>query len=103
MAVGGGYIWLTAGLGNEVERIREDLESSTPIPVGQFGKSPKGIAYDDGSIVVGFTDGTVSKINPSDPSSPALVWRRPGLGLNGSSITIDRDVVWAGGGTVTNY
>jgi len=53
--------------------------------------------------VVGFTGGTVAKINPSDPASPALIWTRPGLGLNGSSITIDRDIVWAGGGTVTNY
>jgi class 3 adenylate cyclase len=103
MAVGGGYLWVTDASGTKVERIREDLESSTPIPVGQFGGSPKGIAYAGDAIVVGFTGGTVAKINPSDPASPALIWTRPGLGLNGSSITIDRDIVWAGGGTVTNY
>jgi hypothetical protein len=104
MAVGGGYVWVTDAAGSQVERIPEDLGSaSTPLPVGQFGGSPKGIAYDDGAVVIGFTDGTVSKINPSNPSSPVVVWTRPGLGINGSSITIDGGIVWAGGGRTTNY
>jgi streptogramin lyase len=102
MAVGGGYVWVTDATGNDIQRIPEDLQSaSTPILVGQIGGQPRAVAYDDGSIVVGFGGGTISKINPSDPTSPAVIWTHPGLGNDASSITVDRDIVWAAGEAIS--
>jgi virginiamycin B lyase len=99
MAVGGGYVWVSDASGNEIHRIPEDLQSaSTPIPVEQIGGIPRGIAYDDGAIVVGFAGGSLSKIDPSDPSSPAVIWTSSGLGNDASSITVDPGgKVWAAG------
>jgi class 3 adenylate cyclase len=98
MAVGGGYVWVTDASANDIQRIPEDLQSkSTTIPVGQIGGPPSGVAYDDGAIVVGFAGGTLSKIKPSNPSSPAVIWTHPDLDYNVSSITVDRGIVWAAG------
>ena len=55
-----------------------------------------------GWIVVGFGGGTISKINPSDPSSPAVIWTQARLGNDASSITVDRAVVWAAGNAVSS-
>jgi len=97
MAVGGGYVWLTDASGSAVERIPEDLGSApTDISVGQIEGPPSGVAYDDGALVVGFLRGAVAKINPSDPSSPAVIWTRR-IGNNASSIAVDGDVVWTAG------
>jgi streptogramin lyase len=98
MAIGGGYVWVTDASANGIQRVAEDLGSAaTPIPVGQIGGSPKAIAYDDGAILVGFTGGTLAKINPSNPSSPAVIWMRP-AGVEVSSITVDRGTVLGAGG-----
>ena len=103
MAVGGGYVWVTDASGNAIHQISENLESvSTPISVGQIAGSPEGIAYDDGAIVVGFANGTVSKINPTNPSSPEVLWTHSGLGNDASSITVDAGIVWAAGGSLRN-
>jgi hypothetical protein len=102
MAVGGGYVWVTDASGNEVQRIPENLATaSTPIAVGQIGGPPKGIAYDDGAIVVGFAGGALAKINPSNPSSPEVLWTHSGLGNDASSITVDGGIVWAAGDPVS--
>jgi class 3 adenylate cyclase len=102
MAVGGGYVWVTDASGNNIQRIPEDLQSpSTPIPVGQIGGEPRTVAYDDGAIVVGFGGGTISKINPADPTSPAVIWTQARLGNDASSITVDRGIVWAAGNAVS--
>ena len=75
MAVGGGYLWVTDVSTNGIQRISEDLGSPpTRMPVGQVGGRPESVAYDDGAILVGFTGGTLAKINPSNPSSPATIW-----------------------------
>ena len=75
MAVGGGYLWVTDASTNGIQRISEDLGSPpTRMPVGQVGGRPESVAYDDGAILVGFTGGTLAKINPSNPSSPATIW-----------------------------
>jgi streptogramin lyase len=101
MAVGGGFVWVTDASGNAIQQIPENFESaSTPISVGQIGGSPEGIAYDDGAIVVGFPNGTVSKINPTNPSSPEVLWTHSGLGNDASSITVDAGIVWAAGGSL---
>jgi len=99
MAVGGGYVWVPDASGDEIDRIPEDLQSvATPIPVGQIGGSPRSVAYDDGAILVGFAAGTLSKIDPSNTSSPAVIWTQPGLGNDASSITVDPGgLVWAAG------
>jgi len=99
MAVGGGYVWVSDASGNDIHRIPEDLQSaSTPISVEQIGGIPRGIAYDDGAIVVGFAGGSLSKIDPSDPSSPTVIWTSSGLGNDASSITVDPGgKVWAAG------
>jgi streptogramin lyase len=103
MAVGGGYVWVTDASGNAIQEVPENLESaSTPISVGQIGGSPEGIAYDDGAIVVGFANGTVSKINPTNPSSPEVLWTHSGLGNDASSITVDAGIIWAAGGSLRN-
>jgi hypothetical protein len=85
--------------GDEIDRIPEDLQSvATPIPVGQIGGSPRSVAYDDGAILVGFAAGTLSKIDPSNTSSPAVIWTQPSLGNDASSITVDPGgLVWAAG------
>ena len=102
MAVGGGYVWVTDASGNDIQRIPEDLQSaSTPILVGQIGGQPRAVAYDDGALVVGFGGGTISKINPSDPTSPAVIWTQTRLGNDASSITVDRGVIWAAGNAVS--
>jgi streptogramin lyase len=102
MAVGGGYVWVTDASGNMVERIAEDLLSApTSVPVGQIGGSPTAVAYDDGAIMVGFKDGTISKINTSDPSSPAVIWSRR-VGNDASSVAVDRGIVWVAGGGLSN-
>ncbi len=98
MSVGGGYVWVTDASGNDIQRIPEDLQSSsTPIAVGQIGGQLRSVAYDDGAIVVGFGGGTVSKIDPANPSSPTVIWTHPGLGNDASSIIVDRGIVWAAG------
>ena len=97
MAVGGGYVWVTDASGKDVQRIPEDLGSgATPISVAEIGGQPKVVVYDDGAIVVGFEGGTIAKINPSDVSSPAVIWSHQ-VGYNVSSITLDRGIVWAAG------
>jgi class 3 adenylate cyclase len=102
MAVGGGYVWVTDASGDDIQRIPKDLQSaSTPIQVGQIGASPRAVAYDDGAIVVGFGGGTVSKIDPANPSSPMVIWTHPGLGNDASSITLDRGIVWAAGAALS--
>jgi sugar lactone lactonase YvrE len=102
MAVGGGYLWVTDASG-KVQRIREDLRSAaTEIPVGGVGGPPNAVAYDHGAIVVGFDRGTVAKIDPADPTSPAVIWMRQ-VGNNVSAITIDHGVVWTAGGQLSNY
>jgi hypothetical protein len=76
---------------------RLTLESApATIPVGQIGGRPKAVAYDDGAILIGFTDGTLAKINPSDPSSPAVIWTHQ-AGVEVSSIAIDRGTVLGAG------
>jgi hypothetical protein len=103
MAVGGGYVWVTDASGNEVQRIQENLATaSTPIAVGQIGGQPNGISYDDGAIVVGYSGGALAKINPSNPSSPEVLWTHSGFGNDASSITIDGGIVWAAGGPLSN-
>jgi class 3 adenylate cyclase len=103
MAVGGGYVWVTDASRNEVQRIPQNLATaSTSIAVGQIAGPPKGIAYDDGAIVVGFAGGAVAKINPSNPSSPEVLWTHSGLGNDASSITVGEGIVWAAGGPVSN-
>jgi class 3 adenylate cyclase len=98
IAVGGGYVWAVDTSANEIRRIPEDLRSaSTPISVEQIGDAPRALAYDGGAIVVGFTDGTISKINPSVPTSPEVIWTHR-VGNNASSIAIDHGTVWVGGG-----
>ena len=98
MAVGGGYVWVTDASANGIQRISEDLGSAaTPIPVGQFAGRPEAIAYDDGAILIGFTGGTIAKINPSNPSSPAVIWTHE-AGVDVSSITVDRSTVLLAGG-----
>jgi class 3 adenylate cyclase/streptogramin lyase len=98
MAVGGGYIWVTDASANGIQRISEDLGSApTPMPVGQFGGRPESVAYDDGAILVGFTGGTLAKINPSNQSSPAAIWTH-GVGVEVSSITVDQNTVLVAGG-----
>jgi len=66
------------GDGRLNERDPADLRGSgiapTRMPVGQVGGRPESVAYDDGAILVGFTGGTLAKINPSNPSSPATIW-----------------------------
>jgi hypothetical protein len=52
-------------------------------------------------ILVGFTDGTISEINPSDPTSPEVIWTRR-VGNNASSIAVDHGIVWVGGGPTQN-
>jgi len=97
MAVGGDFVWVTDADGNQIWQVPEDLGSpATPIPVEQIGVSPSAITYDDGMLVVGFTDGTVAKINPNDPTSPAVIWTHR-VGNSASSIAVDHDIVWAGG------
>ncbi len=98
IAVGGGNVWVTDASANQVQRIPEDLGSvSTPIPVGQIGGRPEAVAFDDGAIVVGFTDGTLAKIDPSNPSSPTVIWTHH-VSVTVSSIAIDRGTVWGAGG-----
>jgi len=98
MAVGGGYVWVTDASGDDIQRIPKDLHTaSTPIQVGQIGGSPRAVAYDDGAIVVGFTDGTVAKINPADPAAPAVSWTHE-VGNDAESIAIDKGIVWVAGG-----
>jgi class 3 adenylate cyclase len=97
MAVGGGFVWVTDADGNQIWQVPEDLGSpATPIPVEQIGISPSAITYDDGMLVVGFTDGTVAKINPNDPTSPAVIWTHR-VGSNATSISVDHGIVWVGG------
>jgi hypothetical protein len=67
------------------------------MPVGQFGGRPESVAYDDGAILVGFTGGTLAKINPSNQSSPAAIWTH-GVGVEVSSITVDQNTVLVAGG-----
>jgi len=58
---------VTDASGNDIQRIPEDLQSSsTLIPVGQISGQPRSVAYDDGAIVVGFGDyrGELEKIAP---------------------------------------
>ena len=103
MAVGGGYAWVTDASGNVVDRVPEDLRSAAmEIPVGAVGGPPSAVAYDHGAIVVGFDRGTVAKIDPADPTSPAVIWMRQ-VGNSVSAITIDHGVVWAAGGQLSNY
>ena len=98
MAVGGGYVWVTDASANGIERISEDLGSAaTPISVGQFAGRPGAIAYDDGAILIGFTGGTLAKLNPSNPSSPAVIWTHQ-TSIDVSSITLDRSTVLVAGG-----
>jgi class 3 adenylate cyclase/outer membrane protein assembly factor BamB len=97
-AVGGGNVWAADTSVDEIQRIPEDLRSaSTPISVRQFGDTPKAVAYDNGSIVVGFNNGTISKIDTSDPTSPEVIWTHR-VGNNASSIAIAHGIVWVGGG-----
>ena len=102
MAVGGGNVWVTDDSGDAVQRIPEDLGSApTAISLGQIEGPPSAVAYDEGAIVVGFRSGAVAKINPSNPSSPTVIWTRQ-VGNNASSIAVDRDVVWVAGGSLSN-
>jgi len=97
IAVGGGYAWVTDTSNDKIQQIPEDLGSApVPISVGEIGDGPKAIAYDHGALVVGFADGTLAKINPVDASAPALFWRYPTTS-DITSITVDRDIVWAAG------
>ena len=97
MSVGGGFVWVADQTDDGIWRIPEDLGSpATAVRVGQIGTSPHSVAYDDGAIVVGFRDGTVAKINPSDPASPSVIWSRK-VGNDASSITIGDGIVWVGG------
>jgi hypothetical protein len=77
--------------------VRERDCPATGIHLGQIDKSPNSVAYDDGAIVVGFTDGTVAKINPADPAAPAVLWTRE-VGNDAESIAIDKGIVWVAGG-----
>jgi hypothetical protein len=91
-------VWITDAAASEILRVPEDLKSApTRIPIGQFGASPSSIAYDEGSIIVGFLDGTIAKINPADPTAPIAMWTRR-VGNNASSVTVDDGIVWAAGG-----
>jgi hypothetical protein len=45
----------------------------------------------------GFTGGTVAKINPANPSSPAVIWTHQ-ASVDVSSITLDRSTVLVAGG-----
>ena len=88
MAVGGGSVWVVDTAGNQIWQVPGDLSSpATAVPVGQIAASPGSIAYDDWAIVVGFRDGTVAKINPDDPTSPAVIWTQK-VGKNASSSAI---------------
>jgi len=49
--------------------------------------------------VVGFANGTVSKINPTNASSPEVLWTHSGLGNDASSIAVDAGIVSAAGGS----
>jgi class 3 adenylate cyclase len=102
IAVGGGNVWAVDTSVAEIQRIPEDLGSaSTPVSVSQIGDAPRSVAYDGGMILVGFTDGTISEINPSDPTSPEVIWTRR-VGNNASSIAVDHGIVWVGGGPTQN-
>jgi DNA-binding beta-propeller fold protein YncE len=102
IAVGGGNVWAVDTSVAEIQRIPEDLRSaSTPISIGQIGDAPRSVTYDRGLILVGFTDGTISEINPSDPTSPEVIWTRR-VGNNASSIAVDHGIVWVGGGPTEN-
>jgi hypothetical protein len=103
MAVGGSYVWVTDASRSEVQRIPENLATaSTPLAVGQIAGPPKSITYDDGAIMVGFADGAVAKINPSNPSSPEVLWTHSGFGNDASSIIVDGGIVWVAGGPISN-
>jgi hypothetical protein len=98
MAVGGGFVWVTDASAGVILQIPEDLKSApTPIPIGQFGGSPNAVAYDDGSIIVGFSGGMIAKINPADPSAPVAIWTQR-VGNNATSVTVEDGIVWAAGG-----
>ena len=85
---------MTDASGNEVQRIPQNLATvSTPIAVGQIAGPPNGIAYHGGAIVVGFASGAVAKINPSNPSSPEVLWTHSGLGNDASSIAVAEGIV----------
>jgi hypothetical protein len=56
-----------------------------------------GSAASTAAALVGFTDGTVAKINPADPAVPAVLWTRK-VGNDAESIAIDKGIVWVAGG-----
>jgi class 3 adenylate cyclase len=102
MTVGGGYVWTTDASGNTIQRILEDLRSpATSISLEQVGVSPSAVAYDQGTLVVGFIDGTVAKINPADPTAPKVLWTHPVVN-NATSIALDSGIVWVAGGPTTS-
>ena len=51
-------------------------------------------------MVVRFSDGTLSRINPSNASSPTVMWTHP-TSTRVSSIVVDNGIVWAAGPPVT--
>jgi len=98
MTVGGGFVWVADASEDEIWQIPEDFGSpATGIHLGQIDKSPNSVAYDDGAIVVGFTDGTVAKIRPADPAAPAVLWTHE-VGNDAESLAIDKGIVWVAGG-----
>jgi hypothetical protein len=54
------------------------------------------------SLSVGFAEGAVAKINPSNPSSPEVLWTHSGFGNDASSIIVDGGIIWVAGGPISN-
>jgi YVTN family beta-propeller protein len=91
VAVGGGYVWVTDGSGNSLEKIPTSLAGPTPIVVGG---QPVAVVYAGGAVwVANHDDGTVSKV---DPNTSEVVQTYP-VGIHPSSIAVDGNELWVAG------
>ena len=91
LVVGGGYVWVTDGSGDDLEKIPTSLAGSTPIPVGA---QPVAVAFGDGAIwVANHDDATVSKV---DPAANEVV-QTYSVGLHPSAIAVDGEQLWVAG------
>jgi class 3 adenylate cyclase len=100
MAVGGGSVWITDGLGNQIVRIPEDFSHAGDVlPLADVARGPTVVDHlFSGTVVVGFGDGTVAAM---DPTSGRPIWSHM-IGVTPNAIASEDGEVWVVGDPVTS-